>query len=321
MFEGIFLDLDDTLLRDNILNSKDKAYLLDLQKNGYKIIITTGRTYNETKDIAEELNISTPQILMHGSLIYINNNNVVLFPIKKHILDKLVSYCKNIGIYYSLIYQDGELKNSNNIDSVLQMRIEFKGNNDIKDAFIAEFENESDIIIKIHKNYVVCMSIQADKGNAMRYLGNIYGWNLSNFLSIGNYPGDNSMFDETVFNIIISDKKVPKDINFSLITHLHLHEILNDIIPFIEKIGNVVFEKSTSINIRIFQGNYYILSKDIVDTSDKIMYDVWRCINGFRDVYEILKILLLKYTFKEIIDQLEKMEMLELIKPSTKRSK
>ncbi len=67
----IALDLDGTLLDDQSLIPKNtKNYLIDLQQQGHKIVIATGRPFRGATEFYEELQLSTPLITDNGALIH-----------------------------------------------------------------------------------------------------------------------------------------------------------------------------------------------------------------------------------------------------------
>lgn len=66
----IALDLDGTLLDNNsLIPPKTNKYLQQLQKDGHKIVIATGRPYRGTINFYNELNLNTPMITESGALI------------------------------------------------------------------------------------------------------------------------------------------------------------------------------------------------------------------------------------------------------------
>ncbi|MCB6962588.1 HAD hydrolase family protein, partial [[Eubacterium] rectale] len=74
-------------------------------------------------------------------------------------------------------------------------------------------------------------SIEIDKGLALRRIANERGWDLTNFISIGNFPSDIHLFDETGFNIVIENNKNLKNIknikNIQIISNDNISTLLD----------------------------------------------------------------------------------------------
>lgn len=87
------LDLDGTLAQDNALLSVQTIHQLQQwAKQGVCIVITTGRTWLNAKDIYEVCQLSTPIILYNGAYVYLPKENKVLqsFTLEKEYIHYLL---------------------------------------------------------------------------------------------------------------------------------------------------------------------------------------------------------------------------------------
>jgi Cof subfamily protein (haloacid dehalogenase superfamily) len=72
----IALDLDGTLLYDwQTISKKTKEYLIDLSKQGHKLVIATGRPFRSSESFYNELGLDTPIINYNGGLITNKNDS------------------------------------------------------------------------------------------------------------------------------------------------------------------------------------------------------------------------------------------------------
>ncbi len=66
----IALDLDGTLLSDwQTISKTTKEYLMDLTKQGHKVVIATGRPFRSSEKFYDELELDTPIINYNGGLV------------------------------------------------------------------------------------------------------------------------------------------------------------------------------------------------------------------------------------------------------------
>ncbi len=66
----IAVDLDGTLLKDwKSMSEKTRDYLKNINKNGHKVVIATGRPYRSAERFYKELELDTPIINYNGGLV------------------------------------------------------------------------------------------------------------------------------------------------------------------------------------------------------------------------------------------------------------
>ena len=67
-YKMIVMDMDDTLITsDNVVSPETKDYLIQLQEEGYKIVLASGRPTEGMIPVAKELKLED-QVIFHGFL-------------------------------------------------------------------------------------------------------------------------------------------------------------------------------------------------------------------------------------------------------------
>lgn len=102
-YKMIVLDLDDTLLRDDLtISEKTKESILNAQKKGVKVVIATGRPTYACKSIAKEIGLNCFDgyiISFNGAVISQANNDGIL---------RRISISKeNVHCLYNLSMENG----------------------------------------------------------------------------------------------------------------------------------------------------------------------------------------------------------------------
>jgi len=94
------LDLDGTVLYDfDSLSQTLCTYIKDIQKQGHKVVIATGRPYRSSKFVYDAFGLDTPIINYNGSLIH--------HPTDKHF--KKISYLLKKEIIYDIFNNNKDL--------------------------------------------------------------------------------------------------------------------------------------------------------------------------------------------------------------------
>ena len=109
--KAIFMDMDGTLLRsDHTLSDKLKEKLIELDKNGIKIFISTGRMYAATLPYLKQLGITTPVITYNGGKIVDPSTTETLYenPVTEETVKRVIEVSRETGIHLNL-YSDDKL--------------------------------------------------------------------------------------------------------------------------------------------------------------------------------------------------------------------
>lgn len=316
MFEGIILDIDDTLLVDGELKKEDIIYIQELKEKGYHILLATGRSLKEALPISKALNLGTPMVLLQGALTFYDNNSdrSIEVPLNKNTAKDIIYWCRTnritprvyIGeLDYFYDFETNLEDNSEVFSNILQIRMEFENNDYRKERFEKYFENREDIITRIHPDSIDCLSMRTDKGVAVRRVAFEEGWSLSKFISVGNFPGDSMLFDETDFNIVIERKKeIKKTKNIQNISSGTVNEALKNVFNSLKEYKEGKYRKNTEIRIRSLGSFYYIFRENDVEEVDELLYDIWKMVNEEEELSLILRREISRNNFFEVIDRI-----------------
>ncbi|EKU46357.1 Cof-type HAD-IIB family hydrolase [Staphylococcus massiliensis] len=113
-YKMIVMDMDDTLMTsENKVSAKTKAYLIDLQEKGYKVVLASGRPTEGMLPVAKELKMDE----FNSYIISYNGAKTIEVKSEKEIdsnliskpnLDQIVDYCREKG-FLPLSYKDGQI--------------------------------------------------------------------------------------------------------------------------------------------------------------------------------------------------------------------
>ena len=109
--KAIFMDMDGTLLKsDHTMSDKLKEKLIELDKNGVKIFISTGRMYAAALPYLKQLGITTPVITYNGGKIVNPSTSETLYenPVTAETVKRVIEVSRETGIHLNL-YSDDKL--------------------------------------------------------------------------------------------------------------------------------------------------------------------------------------------------------------------
>ncbi|ART78345.1 hydrolase [Sutcliffiella horikoshii] len=171
MVKCIAIDMDGTLLNNNHVVSEENADAIKLARNnGVEVVIATGRSYSEAKDVLAEAGIHTPIICVNGAEARTPEGEIVATnPINMDLGRELARILDKHEIYFEIYTQNGTFSkdydkaiatimdvfmsasNDNDYDKVLkaaQERME-DGNVKMVDSFEPILQDESKVIYKL----------------------------------------------------------------------------------------------------------------------------------------------------------------------------
>lgn len=105
----IAIDIDGTLvLDDSTLSNHTIEGIKKLSKMGYKIILTTGRTWLRAKPVYEACGLDTPAVLYNGASVYLPKENKYLYyqPMDKQFIFHLMDNPEFISSINNMISED-----------------------------------------------------------------------------------------------------------------------------------------------------------------------------------------------------------------------
>lgn len=105
MYKLIAIDLDGTLLNSyGQISEKNKIALQEAQKNGSEIVLSSGRSSNSVKNLANEIGNTKYIICGNGSLIYDLQKEEIIYDkfIDKKKALQIIKICEENSIYYNV---------------------------------------------------------------------------------------------------------------------------------------------------------------------------------------------------------------------------
>ncbi|MGD6834748.1 Cof-type HAD-IIB family hydrolase [Sutcliffiella halmapala] len=109
MVKCIAIDMDGTLLNNNHVVSEENAKALKVaQRNGVEVVIATGRSYGEAKNVLVEAGIHCPIICVNGAEMRSMEGEVVaISPLMNTQVVELAEILDKHDVYFELYTQSG----------------------------------------------------------------------------------------------------------------------------------------------------------------------------------------------------------------------
>lgn len=235
-YKMIVMDMDDTLINsENKVSKETKNYLIDIQNQGYKVVLASGRPTEGMLPIAKEL-----QLDVHDSYIISYNGGKTIKvateevevsqSVSKKNFDLIVDFCREHN-FLILTYQDGHIihdgdheyrdieseltglpmKRVNDIkayinDSVPKaMGVDYATNiAKVRDDMHGSFNSEIDVTTS-KPFFLEFMAKDVSKGNAIKALCEKLNVSLSEVICFGDSLNDQSMFEVVVCAIAMGN--------------------------------------------------------------------------------------------------------------------
>ncbi|NQZ65921.1 MAG: HAD-IIB family hydrolase [Mycoplasmatales bacterium] len=215
MKKAIYIDLDGTLLNDKYKISKEDQKFLNKIQDDYDIIISTGKSMENSISHYKKLNLNTYMSSSQGQVISLPNKNIHICnyfkkeDIKKIIDDNCIinfiidtnkkTYVKKNGTFLNnLIENKFHIYKNNNIDKAIALILETNINYKIpviKGLRLYEWDAGFDTRI------VTVRPINSSKEKAMEYINKKMGYEYT--IAIGNGRNDIEMMKKANFSIAI----------------------------------------------------------------------------------------------------------------------
>ena len=213
------MDMDGTLLRsDHTMSDKLKEKLIELDKNGIKIFISTGRMYAAALPYLKQLGITTPVITYNGGKIVDPSTSETLYenPVTAETVKRVIEVSRETGIHLNL-YSDDKLYVENEtpegkayaektgLKYVLVNFDEFIGKTSTKALFLGENEKlvklkeelerelPQSIFVFSQPTYLEVLNGGVSKGKAVKELMNKYGFSEDEVMTFGDQWNDFDM--------------------------------------------------------------------------------------------------------------------------------
>ena len=225
-YKVIVMDMDDTLINsDNKVSAETKDYLINIQNEGYKVILASGRPTEGMLPIAKELQLDKhdSHIISYngGKTIKVATEEVeVSQSVTKDNFDKIADFCREKN-FLVLTYQDGHIIHDGDheyrdieseltglpmkrvddikkyiVDDVPKvMGVDYAENiSKTRDALSGSFNSEIDVTTS-KPFFLEFMAKGVSKGNAIKALCNKLDIPLSEVICFGDSLNDQSMFE------------------------------------------------------------------------------------------------------------------------------
>lgn len=219
----LVLDIDGTIFRkDYTASERVKRTIKALSDDGINVVLCTGRMYAATKSIAQEFGLTTPVICYQGGLVKnIHNNDKTLLEttMPENLAREVIKELKEKNIFFNLYINDVLMveRDSHLIRQYVDARnIEYKiiGNSENLDLKglnkILAIDDDTNVIENLQKTmaqkyenelYVIrstprfCefSNIQATKGNAVRFLCDLWNLTQDEVMACGDQDNDIEM--------------------------------------------------------------------------------------------------------------------------------
>ena len=115
MYKLVAIDLDGTMLNNyGEVTEKTKRILKDTMKKGCKVVISSGRTIDSIRAIADEIESNSYMIAGNGSIIYDISNETIIYEkyIPKSKALNIIKICEDNSITYSVYTNKTIIANS-----------------------------------------------------------------------------------------------------------------------------------------------------------------------------------------------------------------
>lgn len=230
----IFSDLDGTLLNsDRKLSDETKLAIDKARSKGYEFIISTGRHFDDATNFKNQIADSSHIITSNGARIHNDKGELLAcFDIPPELVESLIKLNSHDLIYNHLYTDEQWLTNKEDTERIrfhddydfsyeLYEGDNYPVNGVAKMFFINKSDDEK-ILLNLEQlikeryedQLNVCLStsyclevtdIKASKGNAVKYIANKLGVDVSSCISFGDGMNDESMLKASGHGFIMQN--------------------------------------------------------------------------------------------------------------------
>ncbi|MEL0537666.1 Cof-type HAD-IIB family hydrolase [Staphylococcus debuckii] len=237
-YEMIVMDMDDTLLTsENEVSPKTAQYLINLQEQGYHVVLASGRPTEGMLPIAKSLKLNE-----HDSYVISYNGGRTTRvkddeledeqSVSKQDFDKIVDYCRENGLFI-LTYQDGHIiyegeheymnieseltglpmKKVDDVKTFIQnpvpkaMGVDYVPHiEEIFQSLNGKFNDNVDVTTS-KPYFLEFMAHGVSKGNALKALCRKVDVDISQTIAFGDSLNDYSMIEEAGYSVAMGNAK------------------------------------------------------------------------------------------------------------------
>lgn len=218
MIKMLVCDIDGTIFNGIEFTENLKNCIKKIKKDGIKFVIATGRTFYSANQVIAPLNVDTPVICYQGATIHKPNTGEIIFEkgIARDLSLELLDYLKKQDIYpniyindklfaeketkYVKKYSDDQLIPYTIVDDISTINFDNLNKLLVIDDDTKKIEKlTSDLKEKYGEKIYTAMSTPyfceicaagISKGNAVKYVADMYGIKKEEILSCGDQNND-----------------------------------------------------------------------------------------------------------------------------------
>lgn len=231
MYKLIAIDIDDTLLTDEILITERVQNAIDeARQNGVIIVLCTGRTIKGALRFYQQLQLDTLFITSGGAEIY-NNKQKRVFEneVDPKLVKEVLQHAYDNDIH-AQVYIDGELiyRERNKYSEMYEGPYGFPGTlipnlMDLEEiltpkiVYVLDADKASDVQPEVEKKfptlavkrskpvYIELCSPNVSKGEALKYVADYYGVDMKETIAIGDSQIDAPMIEAAGLGVAVEN--------------------------------------------------------------------------------------------------------------------
>lgn len=233
MYRVFVFDLDGTLLNDKLeVSEKDREAVLKIATN-CSVVFASGRMLVSTLNVEKDFFGRTfPTIAYNGAMVFVPGEGVVFNRmVEPEVAAVIASYLEEKGVHWQAYIDDvlysreeneeikGYAKHSSVayvVEPKLKELVSEKGTTkfliigdpaeleDLKRELFEKFGN----VVKVFKSFPTYLEIvpkDVDKGKALRFLRERFGWRKEEIVVFGDNENDLFMFEEAGFRVAMGN--------------------------------------------------------------------------------------------------------------------
>jgi Cof subfamily protein (haloacid dehalogenase superfamily) len=233
MYKMLAIDIDDTLINDDKeITEGTKKALEQALAQGVTVTLATGRMYASAKQLASQLELNVPLITYQGSLVKNSEDGAILYErsVPSEAAHYIFDYCERNGLHLQTYLDDILYVREDNDKSkayAALSKIPYtvypnfreladKPSNKLLmideparlDEIAIELRDQIGHLVHITKSkphFLEIIHREGNKGDALRYLANQYGYDMSQVIAIGDSWNDHEMLEAAGFGVAMGN--------------------------------------------------------------------------------------------------------------------
>jgi len=226
----VVTDIDGTIMK---MNGKLQPPVIDifaeLEKQGIKAVIATGRMYNAAKNVIETLNLKTPIICYQGAMVRDDENIYFEQNVPKQVATEIIRHLRDYGTHTNLYLRDRLIVDDDDDyikEYVADRNITYEVVDDLLDVVddatkLLAIDKDADKVTQIRDEmkaiypelnivkstdyFCEFVNKNADKGIAIKFLADKWGIKTEEILAIGDQDNDIQMLEVAGFGVAMGN--------------------------------------------------------------------------------------------------------------------